>query len=545
MAEDIFDFIVVGSGAAGLVGAIAASRCGLRPLIIEKADIWGGTTATSGGVLWVPQNDLMVADGDPDTAEEARAYLHALVGEEADDRAIARADMFLQEAPLMARMLAEEGVHWIRNDDHPDYYPDQPGWGRGRTIESAPYDGRKIGKRFADMRLAELDVPAIVSGQFGTLTRAKTSLGLFAEAARTVVGHKIRTWLKQKPLGNGRALTASLMEIAMKRAIPLRLSTRLVDLIVEDGAVKGVVVESGGQRERLHAPAGVLLAAGGFARNAALRKELQGRDSFWTNAIPEDEGDAFIAARAIGAATDLTDDCWWMPSIQVGPDQNGLALGLRALPGSLIVDETGRRYMDEARCYMVTGKTMYEHGAADKRHWLIMDGKYLNRYIFTELSQQSIREQMLAQGYLVQAPTIAGLAERCGLDPAILTATLDRFNGFARSGHDADFGRGDTEYDRYWADPRHHPNPSLGEIRNAPFWAAVIRPGDLGCNGGVKTDLHGRVLNAADRPITGLYAAGNGSASPFGKSYPGAGATIAAAATYGYIAACHAGRANR
>lgn len=540
MTDENIDFVVVGSGAAGLVGAITASRLGLRPLIIEKADTWGGTTATSGGVLWIPHNDLMAADGVPDATEDARTYLRALIGDEATPRQVAKVDSFLKHAPEMARMLAGEGVRWMRTTDHPDYYPDVPGSGIGRTIESLPFDGRRLGQRFANMRLAELDMPAINSGHFGRLTRARRRPGLLLEAAWVVGSHRLRTWLGHKPLGNGRALVASLMNIVMKRGIPVRLSTRLVDLVAEDGAVTGVMVENDGRRYQLDAPAGVLLAAGGYARNPQLRQELQGRDKFWTNAIPEDQGDAYRLAAKAGAASELTEDCWWMPSIQVGPEQNGLALGLRALPGSIVVDPRGQRYMNEARCYMSAGKTMYDHGAADERHWLIMDGKFLKRYIFAEMSQKSLRAQMIEEGFLKRADTIPELAKACDIDPEGLSETVERFNSFARAGKDLDFKRGDTAYDRYWADPDHGPNPSLGEIVNPPFWAAVLRPGDLGTNGGLKTDHHARVLDTKDRPIAGLFAAGNGSGSPFGRSYPGAGATIAAASTFGFIAGSEA-----
>ena len=535
-----FDFVVVGSGAAGLVGAITASIMGLRPLIIEKAAVWGGTTATSGGVLWVPDNDLMTRDGDR-AGDAARTYVHALLGE-ATDRQVAKADAFLDTAPEMARMLAREGMEWIRSRTHPDYYPEAPGRGAGRTLESARFDGSTLGERFRTMRAADLDIPAISSDQFGVVTRAKTAPGPLVETALAVGNYKIRRLLGQKPLGNGRALAAALMKIAMARGIPIRLSTRLVELVETRGAVTGVIVETGNTRETLEARAGVLLAAGGFARNAALRQQLQNRERVWTNAIPEDEGDAYATATAIGAAHELTDDCWWMPSIQVGPEVNGLALGLRALPGSIVVNADGRRYMNEARSYMTAGRTMFENGAAESEHWLVMDGRFLNRYVFAELSQKAIRDRMMAQGYLKRADTIRELAAQCGLDADALEATVERFNGFARAGKDLDFGRGDTDYDRHWADPNHKPNPSLGEIRHGPFWAAVLRPGDLGTNGGLKTDQWARVLDAADRPIEGLYAAGNSAGSPFGRSYPGAGATIAAASTFGYIAAGHAAR---
>lgn len=332
------------------------------------------------------------------------------------------------------------------------------------------------------------------------------------------------------------------MLIVDRLGIPVRLSTALVELTMQHGAVSGVVVEQNGAREALPAPAGVLLAAGGFAQNPALRRELQGFAATWTNAAPGDQGDALTAARGIGADTELLDDCWWMPTLELGPGRHALALGLRALPGSIVVNHHGKRYMNEARSYMATGRIMREHGAAEHRHWLIMDERFLSRHIFPDLSPRDARAAMLANGTLKRGETIAELAAACGLDPATLSATVERFNGFARAGVDADFRRGATAYDCYWADPAHRPNPSLGPIERPPFWAAVLRPGDLGTNGGVKTDAAGRVLDSAERPIEGLYAAGNGSGSPFRRSYPGAGATIGAAATYGYIAARHAAR---
>ncbi|MBA4766122.1 MAG: FAD-binding protein [Porphyrobacter sp.] len=537
-----YDFIVVGSGAAGLVGAISARLAGLRPLIIEKSDQWGGTTALSGGVLWIPANDAMMAEGVDDPIIRARAYLAGLLGPDASERERAKAEAFLDHAPAMARMLAGEGLQWVRNRDHPDYYPEVDGAGFGRTLEAAPIDGLRLGPRLATLRGVELDVPALTSDQFGPAVLTKTGIRPAMVGARIMLRHYRDKLRGRKPLGSGRGLIASLMLIVDRLGIPVRLSTGLVDLIIEHGAVTGVVVAHDGKRETLPAPAGVLLAAGGFAHNPALRRELQGFTDTWSNASPDDQGDALVAARAIGADTELLDDCWWMPTLEVGPDTHALALGLRALPGSIVVDHHGKRYMDEARSYMATGRIMREHGAAEHRHWLIMDERFLSRHIFPELSPPSARAAMMAAGTLKRGETIAELAAACGLDPAALSATVERFNGFARAGVDGDFHRGATAYDRYWADPAHSPNPSLGPIERPPFWAAVLRPGDLGTNGGVKTDAAGRVLDGADRPIEGLYAAGNGSGSPFRRSYPGAGATIGAAATYGYIAARHAAR---
>lgn len=540
-AVDDFNLVVVGSGAAGLVAAITASRLGLRPLIIEKADVWGGTTATSGGVLWVPNNPVMEADGSLEDPVTVRTYVEGLLGE-AGERDRAKAHAFLETAPAMARMLADEGMRWIRSRTHPDYYPHVEGNGIGRTLESAEFDGTVLGERFLTMRNAGLDIPALSSDQFGTVALAKSRVGPLVETTVTVGKYKLKRMLGRKPLGNGRALVAALMKIAMDRGIQLRLSTAMVSLVEDRGAVTGVVVEGPNGRATLQAPAGVVLTAGGFSRNSALRKQLQDRERVWPNAIPEDEGDALNAGLTVGAAHERTDDSWWMPSIEIDERTNALALGLRALPGSIVVNAEGQRYMNEAASYMTTGRVMFEHGAATSRHWLIMDGKFLKKYVFAELSSSRVREKMLKIGTLRQAATIPALAQQCGLPPTALDATVARFNVFAKAGRDEDFGRGNTAYDRHWADPAHKPNASLGAIENGPFWAALIRPGDLGTNGGLKTDQHARVLDTSDKPITGLYAAGNSASSPFGRAYPGAGATIAAAATFGHLAAIHAAK---
>jgi len=431
-------------------------------------------------------------------------------------------------------------LEWKVNREHPDYYPGVPGCSRGRTLESAVVDGNALGPRFRTMRTHDLDMPAIDSEGLASLTRAWRGPGLLLNAARVALTHKASVLCGRSPLGLGRALVASLMRIVDRLGIPVHLSTGLVDFVVENGAVVGVIVEQDGRHIRMEAPAGVLVAAGGFSRNAALRRELQGVERSWPNAIPEDQGDALRAARAIGAATELLDGRWWMPSIQISPGQMGLALGLRALPGSMIVDARGRRYMNEAANYMIAGRTMFDRGAAEEKHWLVMDSRFLRRYIFAELSHRSIRKRMMEHGFLFRADTVEELAQQCGMEPAILRAQVERFNGFATTGKDLDFNRGASEYDRYWADPGQRPNPSLGRIDKRPFWAALIRPGDLGTNGGIRTNALGQVVTQDDRPIHGLYAAGNSAGSPFRYAYPGAGATIAAAGTFAFIAARHA-----
>lgn len=534
------NFVIVGSGIAGLVGAIRAHRAGLHPLIVEKAAVWGGTSAISGGVLWIPANSLMARQGDADSIDDARRLLVHLLDGKPDAREQARIEAFLETGPRMADDLERDGMRWVRNAAHPDYYPDAPGQHDGRGIEVALADGKALGDAFATMRGRALAIPAFDTRYSGTLTRVYTGLMPLLTGAFIVGRHKLLSALGKAPLGLGRGLMAALMQIVRRRGIPILLDTRMTGLEMAGATVTGVRMTANGEERVIPAPAGVLLASGGFARNAALRMELQGLDGRWSNAIAEDEGDALIAGRAIGAQTALTDDAWWMPSIMVSDEQPSITLGERTLPGGLFVDQSGRRFMNEAQSYKSGGAIMRAHGAADHPIWLICDSRFLRRYVLRVLGDAAIRETMTARGLLHVAETLEGLAAKTGLPTAELAATVARFNGFARIGKDEDFGRGSSDYDRFWADPRHKPNPSLGSVETPPFYAVPIRLGDLGTNGGLLTDEHARVLGPDDQPITGLYAAGNASASPFGTSYPGGSATLSAAAVFGHIAAEHA-----
>jgi len=330
------------------------------------------------------------------------------------------------------------------------------------------------------------------------------------------------------------------MRIVRKRGIPMLLGTRMTGLEVTESRVTGIRVVDALRERVIPAPVGVLLASGGFARNPALRMELQGLDGRWSNAIAEDEGDALLAGRAIGAQTALTDDAWWMPSIMVTPEMPSITLGERTLPGGLFVDHLGRRFMNEAQSYKSGGAVMRAHGAADQAVWLICDSRFLSRYVLRVLGDPATRAKMEERGLLHRADSLEQLAVKTCLPAGELVDTVARFNGFAQAGVDKDFGRGSSDYDRFWADPRNRPNPSLGQIEKPPYYAVPIRLDDLGTNGGLLTDEHAQVLDADNRPIEGLYAAGNASASPFGRTYPGGGATLSAAAVFGHIAGEHA-----
>jgi 3-oxosteroid 1-dehydrogenase len=322
-------------------------------------------------------------------------------------------------------------------------------------------------------------------------------------------------------------------------------ATSLRDLVVDgDGAVTGAVLtRRDGSARTVHARATVL-AAGGFSQNEVLRKEYgpSPASTEWTLASPDETGDGILAGQAVGGALDLMDEAIWMGT-SVRPDgRREMHLYDRCLPHSIVVDSSGQRFVNESTDYARFGQALY------RRHqtvpavpsWLVVDSRHRNRYSLGDMFARLTPKQLIADGYLHKADTIAGLARSIGVDPDTLTATVERFNGFAARGFDADFQRGDSHYDRYLADPRTGPNPALGALDKAPYFAVQCFPGDVGTTGGLLTDEHSRVLRADGEVIPGLYAAGTCAATVMGRAYPGPGASIAAGATFGYLAGRHA-----
>ena len=324
--------------------------------------------------------------------------------------------------------------------------------------------------------------------------------------------------------------------------MPVWLNTPMTGLHTEDGRVTGVEVTRDGQAMLIRARRGVLLAAGGFERNGPMRARYQqppiGTD--WTTGAAGNTGDAIIAGEAAGAALDLMDDAWWGPAIPLsrGPY---FCLAERSLPGCILVNGAGQRFVNESAPYVDAVHAMYAGHTPDVPHipsWLITDQRYRDRYVFAGLPPgRPLPRRWYAAGAVFRAPDLPGLAGQLGIDGEALAKTVATFNEFAAAGRDADFGRGDSAYDRYYSDPRQRPNPCLAALRQPPFYAIKIVPGDLGTKGGLRTDERARVLRADGSAIPGLYAAGNTSAAVMGHSYAGAGATIGPAMTFGYLAA--------
>jgi 3-oxosteroid 1-dehydrogenase len=329
--------------------------------------------------------------------------------------------------------------------------------------------------------------------------------------------------------------------------VPVWLNTPLTELITETGAVVGVRAERDGAPVTLRARAAVVLAAGGFEYNQRMRERyLSGPQSTeWTVGAAENVGDGIVAGQQVGAAVDLMDDAWWGPSVRNPDGRPFFCLAERAQPGALMVNHAGERFVNESAPYVDVVHRMYEQQASTGvRHipaYFIMDQRFRDRYLFLgNFPKRPIPQKYFDAGIVTAADTLTGLADKIGVPGAALAATVDRFNGFARVGRDADFGRGDSAYDRYYGDPTVKPNPCLAPLTAPPFYAVEMVPGDLGTKGGLVTDEHARVLDADGTPIPGLYAAGNNSASVMGNDYAGAGATIGPAMVFGYLAATHA-----
>ncbi|HOA23889.1 MAG TPA: FAD-dependent oxidoreductase [Aggregatilineales bacterium] len=541
------DVVVVGSGAGGMTAALVAGQAGLDTLVIEKTGAFGGSTALSGGGIWVPNNYLLHRDGLDDSFEKARTYMAHTVGDRTPQ---ALQDAYLQNAPEMVWYLAcNTPVQFQRAPHYADYYPERPGgMADGRALEPVPFDGSKLGDELANLRTMDIEIPG---GLAFTITEFN-KLGMIIptwEGKWTALKVGVRTAFNlvtgRKLLTMGRALAGRLRYALQQEGIPVWLNTALQELVVEDGRVVGVVAERDGQRLRIRANKGVVLAAGGFAHNQEMREEFQPHpvNSQWSSANKGNTGDAIRAGMAIGAAVDLMDDAWWGPtSIQ----PNGMPMfhvGERSYPGSIMVNAAGRRFTNEAASYVDVVHAMYENHSEEVPHipaTFIMDQRYRNRYIFgTLFPGQPIPEEYLESGYIIKADTLEELAEKAGIDPQGLVETVERFNRFARQGVDEDFGRGNSAYDRYYGDPTVKPNPCLAPIEQPPFYAVKMVPGDLGTKGGLVIDEYARVLREDGTPIEGLYAAGNSSASVMGNTYPGPGSTIGPAMTFGYIAAKH------
>lgn len=541
--DHTYDVVVVGSGSAGMAAALTARLRGLTVLVVEKTAVYGGSTALSGGAIWVPNNFHLDAAGLGDTPEKARAYLDATVG---DRVPAARKDAYLTCGPRMVREFHDRtAVRFVYTPGYSDYYPERlGGYPQGRSVEPRIFDFRKLGpEQRATMRRAGLPTYGltITSKDFRLLNMVGRTWAGRRTAAR-VGGRAVKALLSgQRLLSLGEALIARMRHSLDALGGDLWLSAPLTGLVEEDGRIAGIRVTRDGRDLTVRATGGVVLASGGFSHDQRLReKHLPAPTSTeWSAAADGQTGDALELATALGAGTDLMDKVWGAPSVVVPDGTPFFLVADRGVPGMVIVDGAGNRYANEAAPYHEFVDAMYANdrpGAGTVPSWLILDAAAKSRYLFMGLLPgRPFPKPWLESGFVKKAATVEELAVRIGVAPERLRATVERFNGFARAGRDEDFHRGDSVYDRYYGDPT-LPNPNLAPLEKGPFHAIPVHPGDIGTKGGLVTDATARVLREDGTPIDGLYASGNVSAAVMGETYPGPGATIGPAMTFSWLA---------
>jgi succinate dehydrogenase/fumarate reductase flavoprotein subunit len=545
------DVLVIGSGAGGMVAALTADAAGRDTLVIEKSRFFGGSTARSGGGAWVPNAPALVREGQRDDPQTIIEYLETLAGDRVSSERIAR---FVEQGPLMMEFLEgrspylRDGFFWIAG--YPDYHPEKGGNPLGRGLWARPIDRRLLGDEMDRMRpgvkrmqlplgawITSIDLHDLLAVRWGGIRHKRILLTLAKRILRARV-------LGERMVASGAALSIRLRLALRERGIPLWLETPMLSIVVDaDGRAVGVESERDGRPFRIRARDGIVLATGGFDHNLEMRKRFQpGIDRDWSLGSPENLGDGHVAAEALGAATDLMEEAWWMPTMEM-PD--GTLIGLvaeRQYPGQFVVNSAGRRFVNEASPYVVFVQAQLAGHAGGVSHvpsWMIVDSRAWKRNIIAgHFPGTPLPRRWVESGIARTAPTIEQLAVEIGVPPDELRKTADRFNQFARQGRDEDFGRGDSTYDRYYGDPS-FPNPNLTEVSKPPFYAFALTPGDLGTKGGVMTDVDARVLREDGSPIPGLYAAGNVAASVMGTKYAGPGATLGPAMTFAYIAARH------
>jgi 3-oxosteroid 1-dehydrogenase len=555
MTEQEYDVVVVGSGAAGMVAALTAAHEGLSTVVVEKAPHYGGSTARSGGGVWIPNNEILKRDGVSDTPQDARTYLFGIIG---DVVPAVKIDAYLERGPEMLSFVLKNSplkLCWVPG--YSDYYPESPG-GKptGRSVEPKPFNAKKLGVDEDGLEPPYGKVPlnmVVMQQDYVRLNQLKRHPRGLLRSLKVGVRSVWANATGKNLVGMGRALIAPLRIGLQKAGVPVLLNTALTDLYVEDGVVRGVYVRDttgpeSAEPQLIRARRGVILGSGGFDHNEQMRVKYQRAPigTEWTVGATANTGEGILAAEKLGAALEIMEDAWWIPTVPL-EGAPWIALSERNSPGAIIVNMAGKRFMNESMPYVEAGHNMYggEYGQGNGPGenipaWLVFDQQYRDRYIFAGLQPgQRIPKRWLESGVIVKADTLDEIASLTGVPAEGLKTTVERFNGFARSGVDEDFKRGVSAYDRYYGDPTNKPNPNLGELSHPPYYAAKLVPGDLGTKGGVRTDVHGRALRDDDSIIEGLYAAGNASSPVMGHTYPGPGGTIGPAMTFGYLAALH------
>jgi succinate dehydrogenase/fumarate reductase flavoprotein subunit len=552
------DLLIAGAGPAGMTAALVASLQGLDVMLVEKSGQVGGTGATSAGTLWIPGNHQSRKAGFDDSAEKAQDYLDGLVssGVNRDLRSA-----YLQTGPLAIDYLEDNSdVKFMPCGRHPDYRSNMKGAAvTGRAIAPQPFDGRLLGADFKKLRppireflvfggmmVGKADIAPLV-GRFKSLANFRHAAKLFvryiADRARYPRGTR---------LVMGNALVGRLFLSLKKRGVEILFDTPIAELVTANGHVTGAKIKHGGEDIRVNARKGVVLATGGYAHNKKFR------DVFMPHPVPAfslssefNAGEGLMLGEQLGARIAPEEHgrsgLWTPVSVTRRSDgSKGLYPHLmldRAKPGLIAVDKTGRRFVNEAVSYHDFVEAMFDAHARTPAIpcYLICDAGFIAKYgLGTAYPGMRSLARLVASGYLKRADTLDALAGQIGVDAAGLSATVARHNGFAQTGVDVDFAKGETELNRFNGDETHTPNPCIGPIARAPFYALELWPAEIAVSTGLSTDADARVLDRERNVIPGLYACGNDMASPMSGSYPGPGTTLGPGMVFAFRAAMHA-----
>lgn len=552
--DEVFDWVVVGSGAGAFISALVMRDADKCVAILEKTEFLGGTTAKSGGVMWVPANRFMLADGDEDSADKAMTYLDAL--QELDRNPAPGTSRikrlaYIANASLAVDYLAAKGVQLQRGGvPWPDYYDELPGGcGTSRTVVAKPFNLKELGPWRAKLRKGFAPYNLTIFEGMQTQGHPRTNKCAPILLARIAFRTARDILLRRDVTTAGAALQGRLLKEVLRSGVDLRLNSPVSEIIVEDGAASGVVTYRQGKSWRIGARLGVLVNAGGFAQNQAMRDIfIPGTRAEWSQTPDGDTGDMHREIERIGGTLAQMDQ---MVGYQLTPAPGFEAAyvmpGAQALTGkphAILVDGTGQRYMNEGGSYELYCETMLKRNAVAPAvpSWAIFDRQYVERYLVAgKFIDRQIPRSWLEAGYLHMSSTVKGLAQSIGVDQEIFAKTVARWNGFVAKGEDEDFYRGKRAYDNsgFVGDPFSEQS-SLGSIEEGPFYAVPVVPGDVSTFGGAVTDEKAQVVRADGSVVAGLYATGVSTASVMGNVYPGAGASIGPSLTFGYIAARHA-----
>lgn len=552
-----FDTVVVGSGNGGLTAALCSYEMGCRDvLVIEKSDLYGGTSSISGGGVWIPCNRYAQGAGAEDSIDAARTYLRQLITEEEVPEY--QLDAYLHNGPKMVDFLHQHTrARYVSLAHYPDYYTNLDGAMQGhRSMEPETFEADELGDEWR--RLRRTHPMMHLAGVIG-FTQEEAALligqqpGWWKTAVKLVAAYLLDVpWRLRdryhRRLATGCAGIARLRASMQDRDIPLWLETPMTRVIDEKGKVVGVEVQRKGETLRIQARKGVILAAGGFEHNQAMREQYlpQPTNHNWSAGTRDNTGDAIAEGIRLGARMHRLNEAWWCNTITVpGEDIPRLSIMEKSYPGSIVVNPAGQRFSNESQNYMAfQQETFAKHSPENPCNpsWQIFDADFRAKYFVGPLYNSKFRPDWLLprsyedQGFVVKADTIAELASKIGVDAQGLATTVANMNEYARTGEDLECHRGESAYDRYYGDPRVTPNPCLGAVAKAPFYAMRVDPGDFGTQGGMVINADAQVIHEDGQVIKGLYAIGNCSA-PTLPCYPGPGSTLGPAMTFAYQAA--------